>query len=245
MAMNRRYGKLLIVLLFAGLKYSAAQTFTVPSDTVYATIVTSSIVHDDITNITTVPMKLKWQVVGTNFPADWLRPGVLSMCDNRTCIPNSGDTLLWRTATGLPGNTFLSDYYIPASPGLFDLTLDLTTATTIGTYWLTADITDPGALYSRNVTFVINNLPLGLAAAFNKEAAPVVYPNPAKNELQIACLHANTIILHNSNGNLINVYTAGKTGNRIDIRNLAQGSYCITIIDAKGTIIGVERFEKE
>lgn len=243
--MNHRFGTLLIALVFAGLNYSVAQTFTVPSDTVYATIVTSSIVHDDITNITTAPMKLRWQVVATSFPADWLRPGAFSMCDNRTCIPNSGDTLLWRTATGLPGATFLSDYYLPTSPGLFDLTLDLTTATTIGTYWLTAAITDPGSSYTRNVTFVINNLPLRVAAASKGEIGAAMYPNPAKNEVHVECKNAKTIVLFNGSGNVINVQTADKTGTILDIQNLAQGYYFVKILDSNGGVLMFGKFEKE
>jgi hypothetical protein len=170
------------------------------------------------------------------------------MCDNRSCIPNTGDTTLWRTVAGLPGSVFFSDYYAPSVPGVFDLNLDLTTASSVGSYWLTALITDTATSYSKNVTFVINNLPMATAEVARTVAGPVLFPNPANNVLHIDCRklkNAGSILLFGSAGRLLNVYTAKDGIYSIDLSDLAAGRYFVRVVDEKSITVFVYQFIKE
>ena len=166
-----------------------AQSFTAaadPGDTVWATINSGGPVNDNITNRTGSNLTLNWHVTATTFPNDWLTSGALGICDNVLCRPNSGGSL-WNTSTS-SGNIITSTYYANAthdSTGSFNLSLDFTSATSIGSHSITINIADAGSLTTKNLTFVINRPPLGVTNVNNPANNIILYPNPAKDELNV------------------------------------------------------------
>jgi Secretion system C-terminal sorting domain len=246
--MKHLYIYFVLSCLFIKLSSSTAQTFSVPHDTVYATVRGASIIHDDITNTTATQFKLRWHVLATDFPADWLTPTAFGICDNLTCLANSGDTLLWRTATSTSGSNFLSDFYMPSVPGLFDLNLDLSAATTLGSHWVTIAITDPGSFYTKNITFVINKLPLGIKELQNTGAELTIYPNPARNDLNVVyddLEDVKSIVLYNIIGKAVKVYRVNTTSANLNLENVPSGIYFLRLFDSKGSLLVTRKFTRE
>src|SRR5581483_12204401 len=58
-----------LIMGFAGI--CRAQTFTTEHDTVCALLNSGGAVYDDLTNLTTADIPVKWKVVACDFPQDW------------------------------------------------------------------------------------------------------------------------------------------------------------------------------
>src|SRR5436190_2514156 len=104
--------KTLLVFLIAVSAFSPAlikaQNYSIAHDTVYATIPTSSLVHDDITNLTGAAVAITYSVIATDFPSDWLTPAAFGICDNFSCRNNTGNSL-WNPSTST-GTAYTASY---------------------------------------------------------------------------------------------------------------------------------------
>lgn len=220
-----------------------ADSFTVVSDTVWANYGNTTLVlHNDITNTGTLPLTLKWHVISTTFPSDWLTSAAFSMCDNDYCRPNTSG-LLWNETTS-SGNFFNCDYPV-GSPGTFDLTLDLAHATTGGSHMVSAFVTDTATHFSKTLTFVINRIP----ASVTNVSAGIddfnVFPNPASSEafiqFDLKSKSMAEVAVYDMLGRVVHAIpamemAAGANRIKISTADFAPGLYTIKMQTDRGTI---------
>lgn len=219
------------LLLFCG-KAGHAQYFTTEYDTAYSTITNDANVYNLITNVSGNDFAISWHVSGHDFPADWSSASALAICDNALCRTNAGNQLL-------SGTVFNTAPYEPGIPGDFHLMLDLTNAS-VGTHYLSVNLTHD--TQSKEVLFIINHWPLGLTTTYSTNP-PLIYPNPATDQLTITGLQGmSRIVCINSYGQ--NILKQGVTGKDVTIHvsDWPAGIYSILYFDMQGHIAGSARF---
>jgi len=220
-----------------------AQSFTM-ADTVYATVDGTQIVYDSVM----VPtggsaVKLKWHVISSNFPSDWLTEAAFGICDNNQCYNNTGGTYIWN---GISGPFFTSNTY--SVSGDYHLALDLSGVSS-GTHWVTVSLSDINSSTSQTATFIITKpVPSAVPAVINSDNI-VLYPNPASNELNVvydASADVKNIAVYNIIGKVITVYkvTANNSAN-LDIENLPSGIYFVRLMNSHGDVVVTRKFTKQ
>lgn len=217
-----------------------------PNDTVYATVSTTAVIHDDLTNNTGSPLQLRWSVSATNAPNDWLSTAAFGICDNNLCRNNTGDTLLWRVSSSTSGTTFTTGNYMPGVAGTFDLSMDLTGAST-GTHWITVTVTDP-SLYSRNITFILNKWPAAVSNVNSSESDIMLYPNPVSSELNVvynANADIKNVAIYNIIGKVMAVYKVSGTSANMNLSNIPAGIYFIRLTNSRGDVVATRKFTKQ
>lgn len=222
------------------------QTFTPAADTVNAFVGGVGVIHDDLTNITSSPLSLRWHVIATNFPADWLTAAAFGICDNGLCRNNTGDTFLWNASTGM-GTSFTSAPYTPSVAGTFDLSLNMTSVS-VGCHYVTIGITDVGAFYTKNITFNICKVPTNTQTVANTPAEVVLYPNPATNELNVVYGEASdvkTIAIYSIIGKVMSVYKVGETSANLNLENIPSGVYFVRLMNSHGDAVVTRKFTKQ
>ena len=247
--------KILLVLMgFTGLVSPAlvfgqptGPSFTPTADTVWATVGGVASVHNDLTNTTTGSLNLSWHVKATSFPADWAAPAALGICDASMCRGNTADTLLWNVALSAPGQTFSCPYPASTTSNL-NLQLDLTAATTLGMHWLTVAVTDPATLYTKNVTWVINHVPVGVPSVANNANEMLIYPNPAHDEVNVvydANADVKNIAIYNIIGKVMAIYKVNGPSANLNLENVPSGIYFVRLINSKGSVVLTKKFTKQ
>jgi len=228
-------------------------TFTVASDVVTVTVLKTLSPADNITNITGNNLALSWHVTACDFPVDWLTVAAFGICDDVNCRNNSGGSL-WNETTG-SGNTFTSIYYtngavLHDSVGGFSLSLDLASATTMGTHSVTINIRDTVSGYNKNVTFTISKLVNTVAVP----AVPVgggdviLYPNPANDDVNViydAASDVRNIAVYNIIGNVLTVYKVSGSSANLDLSNFQSGIYFVRLYDGEGRVVATKKFTKQ
>ncbi len=228
------------------------QGFTVQSDTVWITNPSGSY-FDKITNTTSSNIVLKWNVIASNFPPDWLyqigsNVG-LGVCDNHGCYANIiGDTSIWNGYTS-NGSTFITNDYAPGVLSDFHIVLSPTSTSSSGTYYLAINIQEDGAVSSsRRMVFVVTKT-TAVPTVNNPSNEVSLYPNPAYNEVNLvydANADVKTIALYNIIGKVIAVYkvTTGNSAN-LNLENVPSGMYFAKLINAQGEIVNTRKFTKQ
>jgi hypothetical protein len=226
---------LLYLLILSGLSVSGvvtAQTFTVFSDTVRENVHGSSSLANDITNIT----------------ANNLTPATsFGICDNFNC--NSG-TSVWNEGTS-SGNTFTATYYANSthdSTDAFHLAMSLTNAASLGSHWLTVTLTDNATLYSKDITFVLNKLPVSVPSVNSMDNEVLMYPNPASNELNVV-YNANAdikkVAVYNIIGKLMTIYKVTGASANLNIESIPSGIYFVRLLNSHGETVVTKKFSKQ
>ena len=240
--------KILLGVMFSiGLASSAfvtAQTFTTAHDTVSTFVGGFANIHNNITNTTTGALGIQWRVIGSNFPADWLTVSALGICDACTCITNSSNAL-WNPGTST-GTTYSCTYAASATND-FHLQLDLTAATTVGTRWITVRINDVGSSTTKDITFVINKVPVSLPSVANNSDM-VIYPNPAHDELNVvfdASSDVKNIAIYNIIGKVMNVYKVSGSSANLNLENMPSGIYFVRLLNSTGNVVVTKKFTKQ
>lgn len=241
-----------LLCLFASV-IANGQSFTVavPSDTVTATIAKTGAPSNSITNITGSNLILKWHVDSTSFPADWLTAPAFGICDNYTCYNNSGNSL-WNAVTHI-GDTFTSTYYANSAHDTtegFGLSMDLTTAATMGSGWITITVTDQGPTgTSKNLTFIINKVTTGVPSIPAVSGDITLYPNPARDELNIvydANADIKNIAVYNIIGKVMAVYkVTGNNSANLNLENIPSGIYFVRLVNSHGSVVVTRKFTKQ
>jgi hypothetical protein len=218
------------------------------NDTVIANVVTTAAIHDDITNISANNVTVHWRVIATSFPSDWLTGSNFGICDNNLCRSNQGDTLLWKIAGSTTGSTFTSSPYAPGTTGTFDLTMDLSSATTGGTHWVTVEIKDQAAFYTKNATFIINKVPASVTNVNSTDNDVVMYPNPARDELNVLYnvnADVKTIAVYNIIGKVMAVYKVSGSSANLNLENVPSGIYFVRLTNSHGDAVVTRKFTKQ
>jgi Secretion system C-terminal sorting domain len=228
-----------------------SQTFTVPHDTVivpaFSTFATP---HDDITNITSSNITMKWHVVASDWPADWLAGAAFGICDNVLCR-NNFSNVLWNAGTST-GTTYTSTYGAKPthdSTGAFDLTLDFTGTTTGGTHYLTINLSDFGSGYSKNITFLVTRTPVSVPSVSNTTVNDIVlYPNPAVNELNVVYnenADIKNIAIYNIIGKVMSIYKVNGASANLSLENIPSGIYFVRLLNSHGDPVVTRKFTKQ
>ncbi len=248
---------LLIALMFLGVLapgFVKAQTFTVPYDTVFVNMPAGTLhadAFDNITNITYASgLVINWHCIASNFPADWCNHLAMGICDNKTCYPNKGDTLLWNrnnmSGSLMTSNTLLP--YVLDTPGQFELQMSLGPNSSSGVFYLTVNLADAVSSYTKNITFLFNR-PTTAITYVNKVSEEVIlYPNPAMNDLNVvydAGLDIKTIAVYNIIGKVMSVYKVPSTSANLNLENVPSGIYFLRLYNGDGENVVTKKFTKQ
>jgi len=210
---------------------ATAQDFTTATDTVYYTVGGSINVHNDIVaQVSSV--KIAWNVVYNNIPSDWKNG--FGICDNVACYP----------ASVLNGTTTDTTAVFSTTCD-FHLQLDLRSATTSGTYYVTLHLMEVGGAGTmKNITFAINKWPTGINKV-NKNTDVMLYPNPAANEVNLVFdpnAEIRSAAVYNLIGKQVSAYRITGNSAKLDLGNVPSGIYFVRLMDAQGNIVTTKRF---
>ena len=248
--------KILFLLMFVvGNLVANAQSFSTQTsahgDSVFATVNGVANINDFIINNTANPLTLKWHVLATpTFPSDWLVDTVFGICDDGTCRYNSSGQL-WN---GTSGTAFTASYPANAthdSLSDFHLVLNLSKATTFGTYYLQVLVADQGSspAYTRVITFVINKAPSAVPVVSNQSNEVLLYPNPAHDELNVVydpSADVKTIAVYNIIGKVMAVYKVSDPASaNLNLENIPSGIYFVRLMNSHGEAVVTRRFTKQ
>ena len=240
--MNKLYTFITAVLLLVAVKQVQAQSsgasFAVQHDTVAFTTAGGYGVTNGINNLTSGPIGIRWKVVATNFPSDWIAG--LGICDNVTCL---NSTSLW------PGDTGSNNATYGTGMGSFSFNVDLTAASP-GTYFLKVKLANAAnAADSIIETYIVSKFPTAVPTTVKPESDVVLYPNPAVNELNVvydASADIKTIAIYNIIGKVMTVYKATvTTGARLNLDNLSSGAYFVRLMNSHGDVFATRKFTKQ
>lgn len=227
-----------------------AQSFSVPNDTVIVpAFATTATPHDDIKNLTGSNVIVRWQVTACNFPADWLTATAFGICDNQLCR-NNASNVLWNSGTS-SGTAYNSTYYGNSthdSVGLFDLTLDLSAATSIGTHYVTINLQEFGGSTTRNITFIVSKIPTAVPTVSSAVSDVVLYPNPAREELNVvydANADIKNIAVYNIIGKAMQVYRVSGPSANLNLEAMPAGIYFVQLVNSKGNVVVTKKFTKQ
>jgi len=161
---------------------------------------------------------------------------------NGNLISQGGDIttvkgICWAT-TNLP-TIANSNLELGTSTGLFSTLINNLTQNT--TYYVrTYAINDFGTVYSTQLSFKT----LAINDILNDNSIIKIYPNPAKDFINIENANASKIEIYNLNGQKLNVLdNINQTNQKIDLSQYSAGIYFIKIIGLENTKI--VKFEKQ
>ncbi len=212
-----------------------SQTFTIPHDTIIATIETSDKLHNDMANIDSVSIKVVWKIVSHDFPSDW--GSSLAICDNNVCYTNGGNFLL-------NGSAKTTGFINVGDTGIFYIWPDLTSASA-GTHYLQVNMTHNS--YSKDSWYIITKSTTGITTFKQSSALVSTFPNPTSDQLNVLfdeSLGVKNIEISNMNGQL--VYSNPISINsKIDVSQIPAGSYFVHLFNENRHIVGVSKFNKQ
>ncbi len=247
--------KILFLLFGAASLFSSfmleAQTFSIPSDP-SDTVNTPALggaytVYSNIKNITGSNLQIKWKVLATNMPADWLSS--LQICDRDNCRPIS---LLWNsaTSTGIPYTPTYHANSTHDSVELFSVGLDLTSVTSTGThYFITINMVDQGTgNYTKNFTIFFNRQNVGVNNTVAPASDILMYPNPAKEELNVVyegVPDIKNIAIYNIIGKVMAVYHVNESSANLNLESMPSGIYFVRLLNSTGNVVVTKKFTKQ
>lgn len=216
--------------------FSNAQSFSIPHDTVSATVTTSMNMYNNMTNISGSDIFVDWWVAAHNLPADWA--ATFAICDNYLCYYNINNTLL-------SGNTFTTDTISPAEVANFYVLPDLTNATTFGTFYVKVEMIE-GSITIPS-WYIISKWATGVNTVTYRNTELVVYPNPVMDKLNILIddkLKVNNIVVTDITGKVLanNVHSGNSSS--FSTADLGVGMYFLKAIDAEGKTVASTKFNK-
>lgn len=222
-----------------------AQAFTVISDTVSVVLNNASSTpgYNNITNpASTGSIKVRWTVASSNFPSDWIT--LIAACDNNTCYYNLSKNLWGGLGTPQVNTT------LPINAGttaLFDLPMNLTTATTSGTYYIEFSLTDSASGYNKHVWYKVTRWATGVSNVNKTEDDISLYPNPASSQVNIvfnADADVKTVTIYNLIGKMESIYKVVGNSAGINIENLPKGIYFVRLMNSQNSVVAIRKFTK-
>ena len=220
------------------------------ADTVYATVEGTTIVEDTVKILSSSGVRLKWHVMSSNFPSDWLSESAFGICDNNSCYYNIGGDL-WN---GISGNTFTSDLYTMPSPPLgpygdYHLALNFSSVST-GTHYVTISLTDvlSSPSTSQTTTIIISKPYASSVPSVANTDNTVIYPNPATSELNVvydASADIKSIAVYNIIGKIMSVYKVEANSANLNLSNLPSGIYFVRLVNSHGEVVVTKKFTKQ
>ncbi len=242
-------------ILFASLLFSLlylpasvfGQAFTMDSLIIHVSAATDSINVLDGVNVTgPAAVTLHWHVIATDFPHDWLV--TLGICDNSECYYNMpAPMIVWNDSTDA-GRTFTSDPYRAGDTGIFYFVFNIDSGSP-GCHYLTVTLTD-SLVQTDTVTInVCKVAPAGTPMIIKSPEDVVLYPNPARDEINIVydvASDVKNILVYNIIGKVMAAYKVTNNGSaNLNLENIPQGIYFVRLLNSHGVIVATRKFIKQ
>jgi hypothetical protein len=236
---------LLSLLSFSALLSSymvTAQTFTTQADTVYINLTDQGgTFYNDIT-AGAQDIDIQWQITSYSMPQAFA--DVFGICDASLCRNNSVGT--YDLFTGGPYSTIGAPYTAGHAKD-FHVVFSANTAAP-GNGYVTVHLLDKTSSNPSNkdITFIVNKYPTGISTAARPDANITLYPNPAKNELNVLFnpdADVKIISVYNLIGRAVSVYRLTSNNSaKLNLENIPTGVYFLRMMDSKGQVIATRKF---
>ena len=141
--------------------------------------------------------------------------------------------------------------YAASAVGDFHMVVDLTTATTNGSHYLTVRLNNNAVPTDTALsTFVITRGSTTGVQYIPKSSDDVVlYPNPAHDEVNViynASADIKSIAVYNIIGKIMAVYKVTENNNaNLHIENMPSGIYFVRLMNSNGTVVLTRKFTKQ
>ena len=225
------------IIVFIGLCLASAQGFaqgfTVAHDTTYASVNGTADVHNAITNSSNLSsLNINW--LGTLYPSTgWTVTGICDLVNGSS----NGNCYNWPI-----GQTQLT---IPAGLSAdFKVSFVNTSAPTNSVCYFSILISATGSA-NKTIWYKVTKDPLGVNTISRVNDAVVIFPNPARDVVNIAIdpsMGASTMVISNLIGRTIGTYNVGNGVQKIDMDNAPTGVYFLRVCDAQGKVLETKKF---
>lgn len=213
-----------------------SQSFSIPHDTVSATVTTSLNMYNNMTSLSGSDIFVDWRISDHNLPADWASS--FATCDNYLCYYNVNNSLLG-------GNTFTTDTISPSEVANFYVLPDLTNATTVGTYFVEVEMKEGTTTILS--WYIISNSPAGIETTSYHNRSLIAYPNPANDEIHLLAdrsLNIDKVLVTNIEGKIVGNFTLSGTNVSIPLSGFTPGIYFVKAVGSNGQVQGTTKFTK-
>jgi len=230
---------LILSILTISLQGFAQATFTTQNgDTAkQAWFTTNQIVkvEQNITNQTSNPLKLKWNIIASNFPTGWDFKG---LCDNVTCY----------TGSVINGGVYETDPYLPSTPGVYYADFDGDAAANNSWAYVRSHIRDTINNYSKTVTFIAYKGALGITNVTRYDDEVVLYPNPARNNVNVLFegnMGVRNIAIYNLIGKPVKIFKVQGNSAKLELAEIPSGIYFVRLINSQGKIVATRKLTRQ
>lgn len=242
--MKKLFTLLVIALAFGG-SSAIAQSFTMEKDTVAITAygTTTQYLYDTVAPLTG-PVTLKWNVVSSTFPSEWLTlSSGNGICDNNLCYNISS---LYPSGAVRTSGT----YNVTSGSHLFDMQFNPNNAasTAPGTYYMRVKLVNQAAMDSAYVTFAITVPTTSSVNNVSKTEELQMYPNPASSELNFVYEGSSdikTAAIYNIIGKTMAVFRVSGNSANMSLENMPAGIYILRLANAQGQLVATRKFTKQ
>ena len=233
----KRIVLILTILFTLSVGASKAQTIVATKDTVKNLLQNYLIEqYSYIKNTHNDSIKISWRIYSHNLPQDWIDNAQFGLCDNVTCYSKAI----------LGGSTQITANIPVGDSTLFKGQLNGANAgvTSKGTFYYAAEAWN--ATTRDTVVFIVSEWPASVSKISElKNNEVVMYPNPAKDELNVLYdknAGIKNIAIYNLVGKQVSIFRVGGSSAKLDISNIPSGVYFIRLIDAGGQVTATRRF---
>lgn len=180
---------------------------------------------------------LEWRYVqnSLSLPSGWSFDG---FCDNNLCYT--------------PGYVSQGNWVPPTNPSadtFMDFHLVLGNVVTNGTAMIRIEVRDPQVSNSnRTYTFIVSKNPQGITTSVRSEENIKVYPNPARESVNVVFNTDNnvkTISVYNLLGQPISAFHVVGNSANLPLGDTPAGVYFLRMYDAQGRIVATRRFTRQ
>lgn len=240
--MKKLFTILLTMIAVTGYKSVQAQSFSMERDTVYFTTSGSSTqyINNNIVPAGSLPVTIKWSIVSTNFPSDWLNASAI--CDNNSCYPAASS---WPSGTARTSNI----YNAGGSNRGFDMQFSPSATNTSGTYYMKVKLVNTTTMDSSYATFVVSSSSATSVNSMSRGNEEIsLYPNPATTEINVVydgSADIRTASIYNIIGKVMAVYRVSGNSANMSIENMPAGIYFLRLANAQGQLIATRKFTKQ
>lgn len=241
----------LFVALFAILFSVAAkaQTFkTASGDTVkayWATTGTTVDVVNNIVNLSSSPIKIKWEFVSFSTAPGWVFEG---FCDNKSCYGGTGTPDSVDIVSGTMSK--ISDTVKRSGGmGLMKMLVNGDAAAINTATYATLRFTDIASGDDTTATYVAMKKSTNVVTVSKVEDV-TIFPNPAQNYIDVlytSGADVKNIAIYNLIGKLVSVYkVSSNTSAHCEFNaEMPSGIYLLRVSDSKGNIVATRKFTRQ
>lgn len=213
-----------------------AQSFTLAHDTSSAFTGASADVHNTVTNLTTNQLQMSWKMTNSSIASGWVVSGV---CDINLCYNWTGDVEM-----GITKNCSIN----PSSNMDFKVQYNATGGAMGSTSFITFRYVDVNTGQSKNATFIATKVPTGVVNVTKVEDDIVLYPNPAKDDINVifdADADVRNIAVYNLIGKVVSIYKVNGNSAKLNASNIPSGIYFVRLLDGQGRVIATRKFTRQ